>query len=485
MPKRLAAALRSFLARLVADRRGVSAVFLAVSLIPTIGAVGLAVDSSLGYLLKTRMTKALDAAGLASGRNALDADAEDVAEQFFAANFGATGDVQLLDFDFELDETEHFITLTAEARMPTYFMRVFGHDEMLVSARTVVERQTTGMELALVLDNTGSMFGTNFTAMYNASKDLIQILYGDETEKENLWVGVVPYTATVNIGTAHQSWLLANDRVNLTPGDFSPTTWKGCVLARAYPRDTNDDTPSVQKWSSFFYASTTRTQDNKWPPLVTSQADRNLGNGSDRNTARGPNLGCPSAITPLTSSRTTVDAALDAMGPVHRGGTAGNLGLSWGWRIISPRWRSLWGDADHPFDYASDADEGELASYIQKVAVVLTDGDNTFYDHDTGAAPGSDYTAYGRIEALTAQVPGKTGKQILDSRMSETCEAMKQKGIKIYTILFSGSVGTATKQLWTNCASYPSYYYYAPNTAALTAAFRSIGGQLANLMIVE
>ena len=28
-------------------------------------------------------------------------------------------------------------------------------------------------------------------------------------------------------------------------------------------------------------------------------------------------------------------------------------------------------------------------------------------------------------------------------------------------------------------------YYYAPNNAALTAAFRAIGGQLANLRIVE
>ena len=78
----------SFIAGILADRRGVAAVFLAIALVPMIGAVGLAVDSSLGYLLKTRMAKSLDTAGLAAGRIALDANAEEMARAVFDANFG-------------------------------------------------------------------------------------------------------------------------------------------------------------------------------------------------------------------------------------------------------------------------------------------------------------------------------------------------------------------------------------------------------------
>ena len=105
------------------------------------------------------MSKSLDAAGLAAGRKALDDDAEEIARAYFDANFGEDlGDIELTDFQFELDDEMRHVTLSAEARMPTYFMRVFGHDEMNVSARTVIERQTTGMELALVMDNTGSMW---------------------------------------------------------------------------------------------------------------------------------------------------------------------------------------------------------------------------------------------------------------------------------------------------------------------------------------
>ena len=74
--------------------------------------------------------------------------------------------------DFELDDTMHFVTLSTRATTPTLFMRVFGHDTMTVSARSVIQRETTGMELALVLDNTGSMWGADYTAMYNAAIDL-------------------------------------------------------------------------------------------------------------------------------------------------------------------------------------------------------------------------------------------------------------------------------------------------------------------------
>ena len=93
-------------ARSSRDRRGVAAVFLAVALVPLIGAVGLAVNSSLGYLLKTRMGKSLDTAGLAAGRVALDANAKEVAQQFFDANFGKSQRQRQgrAEFDFELDD---------------------------------------------------------------------------------------------------------------------------------------------------------------------------------------------------------------------------------------------------------------------------------------------------------------------------------------------------------------------------------------------
>jgi Flp pilus assembly protein TadG len=465
--------LRTGLARLWRSDRGAAALLFAFAIIPLVGAAGLAIDSSLAYVLRSRMSKSLDTAALAAGRIALDANAGAVAREYFDVNFGGVGSsAEITDFSFELDDTRQFVTLTAVARTPTKFMRIFGQDEVIVSARSVVRRQTTGLELALVMDNTGSMWGSPFNAMQAAAFDLIDIIYGEEEEIENLWVSLVPYTATVNIGPHRTGWLAAGDRVLTNAGSYSTQGWKGCVLARATPFDTDDTPPASAPFSSFFYAATARTQDNNWPPLKTALSDRNDG--------RGPNLGCGPPITPLTASRAEIDAAIANMGAWHRGGTTGNLGASWGWRTLSPRWRGLWGGSTPPglpLDYNTPL--------MEKVVVMLTDGNNQFHDQDTGSGtPGSDYTAYGRLEAMGVSTLAQ-GRSILDARHAATCAAMKAEGIIIYTIIFGGSPDAQAQNLFRNCATTPSMYYYAPNNATLAAAFKSIGGQLANLRIVE
>jgi hypothetical protein len=62
---------------------------------------------------------------------------------------------------------------------------------------------------------------------------------------------------------------------------------------------------------------------------------------------------------------------------------------------------------------------------------------------------------------------------------------MKTQKIKIYTIIFGSAPSTTTRALYESCASSPAMYYYAPSNTALASAFRAIGGQLANLLIVE
>jgi hypothetical protein len=393
--------------------------------------------------------------------------------------------VQVEPVEFDLDPTYRYVTLSTRATTPTHFMRVFGQETMTVSARSVIQRETTGMELALVMDNTGSMFGAAFNAMQAAAFDLIDILYGDEDEIDNLWVSLVPYTATVNIGNTRTGWLQAGDRVLTNLGSYSTAGWKGCVMAQPMPYD-GDDTPiSSQKLTSFFYAATSSTSDNNWPTIKPNQ----VYNGGV-NDSRGPNLGCGPAITPLTSSKATIDTAIGNMAAWGRGGTTGNLGLTWGWRTLSPRWRGDWGGETPntlPLDYHTN--------FMEKVVVILTDGNNQFHDNDTSTAnnsvPASDFTAYGRIETLIGSTAGTAanrraaGRTILDSRMAATCTAMKAEGIRIYSIIFGASPDATARTLFTNCATTPAMYYYAPDNAALSSAFRAIGGQLANLRIVE
>jgi hypothetical protein len=456
------------------DKKASVLAYFAFALIALGSAMGLATDAALGYLTKARMSKALDAAGLAAGRVKSGGDVTAEALSFFNANFPAAAmDATVTSFNVVPSADNQFITLDVTAKIPTTFMQVVGLDTTTISAHSVIHRQTRGMELALVMDNTGSMrSGGKMDAMKSAAQSLVDILYGGQETVPNFWVSLVPYTATVNVGDAHFDWLDPADRYfDISPDPFLPTAWKGCVEARTTPLDMDDTVPSSAPFNSYYYASDV---DNIWPPLDETNAAQNDGHG--------PNLGCGPAITPLVVDKTTVTAAIAEMLPWHRGGTTSNLGLVWGWRTLSPSWRGLWGDPILPLDYDTPA--------LDKVVVVLTDGQNQFYDWkahspNNGNGPnGSDYTAYGRLTDFGYATLDDARAEI-DTRFTSICDAMKAEGIIIYAITFGTTPNTSTQNLYSNCATQPTFYWHAPNNTTLQTVFQEIGEQLSNLRIAE
>jgi Flp pilus assembly protein TadG len=525
---------------LAKDQHGAVMAIVGLAIIPLFAVVGLAIDGGRGYMLKSKLSYAIDAAGLAGGR-AFDTDLRetDIA-MFFEANF-PTGYMgaelapghPLVTFDDE----ENTITIEATATIPTRFMSVAGVHEMSVSSRTVIRRELQGMELVLVMDNTGSMrSGGKIDAMKDAAAELIEILYGSRDEVEDFYVGLVPYAATVNIGSHREDWLTGYDA-----GDFAPTTWKGCVEARDYPNDSNDALPEVEAWRPFLWESTRRKYwsdgyygasnpnvqdgngdgldddgnpfplggDNEWDPAGPESA-LNLDNDLYQNNGTGPNLGCPPAITSLVTSKATVLAAIDDMGPWHRGGTMANLGLAWGWRVLSPAWRDMWGGdtpAELPLDYHTPN--------MHKVVILLTDGNNEWYDwpgtNDSncgnrspykglpgknsyasatcnvyaGYFPGADYTAYGRLNEGRLGTTSNSGANgVINDRMLELCAAMKAQDIIMYTITFQVS-STTTQNLYRSCATDDDHYFNSPSNSQLEEAFEQIADELSNLRIAE
>jgi hypothetical protein len=557
------------LRRLLRDQRGAVMAIVGLAIIPLFAIIGLAIDTGRGYMLKSKLSYAIDAAGLAGGR-AFETDLrEDDIMMFFEANFPPgymSSELAPGHPDIDIDDEENTITIEATATIPTYFMSVAGVHDLTVSARTVIQRELRGMELVLVMDNTGSMRGNGgMAAMKPAAHELIDILYGERETVPQFWVGVVPFSATVNIGTQHEDWLSGYDA-----NDFTPTQWKGCVEARSFPNDSNDEPPDTEQWTPFRWATTlqqyqnpfwsatgyvavvknsslshtspgnliylqgsaspsqpnpTKIQyrantpstwgrwlngDNQWDPSGPESALK-LDNDLYQNEGTGPNLGCGPAITPLVASKSTIEAAIDEMAPWHRGGTMSNLGLAWGWRVLSPRWRGLW-DGDLSEELPLDYDEPNM----EKVVILLTDGNNEWYDypgitfqwggsgenHFTGVPgastypstspsisstyPGADYTAYGRIsEGRLGTTNRNTANGILDDRMLAMCEAMKAQGIIIYTLTFGPSPNAATRDLFEDCATEPDMYFHAASASTLQQNFVQIADELSALRIAE
>lgn len=468
--------LRQRVRHLLEDRRGNIAVVMGIALVPMVAAGAAASDTALAFMIKNRMAEALDSSALAAGRVIFSNHVEADARRFFDSNFpdGYLGST-VTNFDVHLDANRETITVTASASLPTHFMKFVGEQSLNISGKTVVHRQNRGAEISLVMDNTGSMrSGGKMDAMKSAATNLINILYGDEETRPNLWVAVVPYTATVNIGASRTDWLSGTDQVFDSPSPYAPTTWKGCVEARTAPHDEDDTPPNELPFTSYLYQADV---DNVWVPIDDSNEAQNNGTG--------PNLGCGPEILPLTAEKSTVQARVDEMLPWHRGGTTGNLGLSWGWRTVSPKWRGRWGGStplNLPLDYGDPI--------VDKVVVILTDGQNQFYDwpghpENGGVGPGgSDYTAYGRLNDFGYATLSAARNEI-DSRFAATCEAMKAEGIKIFTITFGSTPDSATQSLYSNCASSPDKYFHSPTNEMLSEAFEQIGQQLSNLRIVE
>lgn len=460
-------------AALAADERGAVAVMAALVLVPILGLVGLGVDAARAYLVEAKLSQALDAAALAGGRVMFSDSRDDDVRRYFHANLpdGYLG-ARLSDVAITADASGETLTVTASATLDTALMRLLGHPTLNVGARSVVSRASRGLELALVMDNTGSMLSNGrIDAMKAGARELVGILYGDRERIPNVWVSLIPYTAAVNIGPQHACWLVAG---SLAAHNYavSPQGWKGCVEARvAGGNDTTDAPPSVERFQPFYYPS---DSDNHYPPV-----DESVRTNTTSNDGRGPNLGCPPAITAMQADKSKILGAIDAMGPWHRGGTMANLGLVWGWRVLSPRWRGLWSTETPqlPLDYGTP--------YMEKVVVLLTDGVNQFYDNPPAGPSGSDYTAYGRLGwGRLGTTSSTTATNRVNQRMSQACETLKSNGVTVYTITFDVPNAT-TRALYLGCASKPGNYFDSPTNEALRAAFRQIGTTLSNLRLAQ
>ncbi|PHQ69614.1 MAG: hypothetical protein COB93_07635, partial [Sneathiella sp.] len=144
----------------VGNNRGASAVIIAFLAIPLFGFIGLSVDLGRAYVLKSKLSTALDAAGLAAGRNIFSPDAEIYADaqKYFDANFpsGYMGTVPItMDATtISWDTDKENITLAVRADMDTTFMHVLNQSSLTVGANTEIKRDNRGMELVMVLDNT-------------------------------------------------------------------------------------------------------------------------------------------------------------------------------------------------------------------------------------------------------------------------------------------------------------------------------------------
>lgn len=456
---------------------------IAISFFVLLGVVGVVIDLSKHYALKNALQRALDASLLGAVSTADRVPVEDETRRLFSLNmtrnymgsreisFNVTANTRPLPQDVRTSglgraavrgvagasdvsavppvrDEVYDGTFSAETtyRLPNSIMQIFGFDYVDVVARSEVtqtlEENRTNVEVALVLDNTGSM-GMPIQKMNDlkvASKLIFDLISGGENNLPNLSFNIVPYEVCVvppNLATG-RNWVKSFWQPRYD-AFVAVNNW-ACIANRDedIPKSTNniDISPSAPVSEETRFRTPSRFISN----MVPFNPRWNEINGLD---LENQNL-APMLFGSNQSAQ--FNAAIDAMQP--GGYTRTNVGMLWGWLSLAPTWRGTWdGAGTLPRDY----DENN-----KKFIVMITDGENTVYLQQSNDVTDD------------------------NARTLEVCSAAKSNGIVVYTIGLGPSVNSS---LLTNCATDPGKYFYAPTSSQLAGVFQAIADDILRSLI--
>jgi Flp pilus assembly protein TadG len=427
--------LRRLFSRFLGNCDGSAAPMLVLAALPLLSFVGAAIDFSRAASARTAMQAALDASALMLSKDAQTLTTADLIQKAgddFRALFTRPEayDIQVNPQFSQPAQGNFTLKVTASAKVDTTFARLLGQSTLSLSVSSEVLWGIKKLNLALVLDNTGSMQqNAKMTNLKTAAHNLLTTLKNAAKSPGDVKVAIVPFATDVNAGTGNvdATWIdwtdwdaangaCSNNNYNSkssctshgkiwTPNPHS--TWNGCV----YDRDQNNDVANT--------------------PTVA---------GSPATLFRAHQAAnCPAAMMPLSEDWTALNSKVDAMTPA--GNTNVTIGLAWGFQLISPV---------DPFNAPAPAPD------LDKVIVILTDGTNT-------------------------QNRWSSTESTIDARTQKVCDNIKAANIKLYTV----RVIDGNASLLQGCASKPTMYYDVQQAIQLTSVFGSIAQNLANLRITQ
>lgn len=523
--------LKSF----VRSKSGNFAMMTAITMPMLVGVSGLGVDYAHLSSVRVKLQNAADTAVLVASREGTSASERDTLfDTYLIQNLNIDG-VSVTDSDIDVDEGLNYIEVrgTATASVNLFIMHRFGLGT--VSVEAVATRSTQSVEIAMVLDNTGSMGADGINALKAASNALVDAVVTGKPEDQDIRIGVVPFVTAVNVkGTGYKSSWIDLDGLALYNGanfysnkeqkeradgkrealaasqrphhlrlfDLVGVAWKGCVEARPAPYNFDLTAPSLSNADTLFVpyfapdepgdhrtdsgGNDTEKFNNSWMNDAVSgdgaAAQSSLVKYTTAGTAKkvaetgpltlGPNRACPTPITPLTSNYTSVRNAISAMKHWNGSGTNISEGLAWGWRVLSP---------EEPYDQGAPFNDQSVAKFL----VLMTDGSNVSF----GASKTfnkSDYGSYGFLGA--GRIDGKNAQNqaeaTLNTWTANMCTAMKNQGVEVFTVIYK-ETKTSVQTLFRNCATRTENFFMTSNTTGLRDAFGNIGRRISALRLTH
>ncbi len=359
------------------------AIIFAMSAVVMILVGGVALDYERFDRVQSSLQEALDSALLAAANSGdtSNSNIDSIIANFLSVNWSSKNPNIKVKYNYQVS-ADGVITGKAHAVMKTTLLALAGRSRMNVDVTSQVVRANTALELALVLDTTGSMNSNNrMVELKKAATDLVKDLV--KVGGNNVRIAIVPYANYVNIGTVYkdQTWL--DTSVTATS---SSSKWYGCVGSRDYPRDMSDADVGTPI-----------------PAIMDTT--------------------CTNEVVRLTSQQGPLVSTIESMHP--KGTTFIPGGLIWGWRAISDQL---------PFADGTPKGGKYNGEPVNKVVVLMTDGENTIsptYPKHGGKDTALSDTLTNTLctnmkdEGITIytvafEITGKTAKGVLQNCASST-----------------------------------------------------------------
>lgn len=412
------------------NESGSFGIIFGLSLTVLMMSAGLAIDYSRLAQAKGVMNDALDSAVLSVGHELSEGNTDEtelraVFDDFLAANLelrGAKPNNINVDI-FELDVSSGKVKADVSGDVDMSIWSIAGYEQVKVNSSSEAIFSTNPVEIAMMLDVTGSMnTDDKIGSLKLAAVDAVNTLIPNGAGNNRVRIGLVPYSWSVNAG----------DFAKTVKGESNATYTGKCVTERGI--ETHKDT----SYEVFPLEGHERVTNDDYCPT--------------------------NEIQPLTGNRTKLIDEIQSFNAA--GWTAGHLGISWTYYMLSEKWQSLWPTASDPADYS----EG-----VRKVAILMTDGEfNTYYESEPNSA--------------------EFGDQIDESNDAATalCEDMKDNkggydGITIYSIAFNApdSAKATLQECATPDTTKDTYYYSAENEEELRQAFLEIAKSIKKLRLSQ
>lgn len=396
---------------------------------------GLAIDVARALRVGTALAKAADAAALASAKrleetNTTDAEIAATAQSYFNANLERIGvhGFSLGNFSATPNRSLSTVSIVVDASVSTTFGKIAGVDTISIPVNTSAVYKTRKVELAMMLDVTGSMgSGDKIGALKRAAQDVVDIVVGPGPAGTSPnKVALAPYSASVNAGPYAAA----------VSGGASVD---GCVFERSGSAAYSDDAPS---------------------------SGRFLGAMSNPANPTNDDYVCPGAVVlPLSNDPVALRDTIATYGP--NGWTAGHLGAAWAWYLLSPNWASIWPSGSQPAAYNDDRSI--------KAVILMTDGKfNTFPSINMD-----------RDSQTPDEINNLKDRQTRESNehTTELCRSMRAQNVLVFAVGFD----TAPDDEVTlrGCVTRSENFYSARDETELRRAFSAIAGKLTDLRLSQ